>query len=152
MATKELAIDIAFDAHDGQVRRDGEPYVIHPLEVMFMMEEDGFTEDYQIAAVLHDVVEDSEGRWTIDRLRKCGFSERILRIVDILTKKPDQTDDEYEEKILGCYEASQVKARDMRHNLNSNPKKNKIPVYLARTVKIKERYGLDYNPDLEVAA
>lgn len=152
MATKELAIDIAFDGHEGQVRRDGEPYVVHPLGVMFMMEEEGFPEEYQIAAVLHDVVEDSKGKWTIDRLRLCGFSEKVLRIVDIVTKKPEQTDDEYEKEILGSYEAAQVKVRDMRHNLNSNPKKNKIPVYLARTAKIESLYGLNYDPGLETVA
>lgn len=152
MATKELAIDIAFDAHDGQVRRDGEPYVIHPLEVMFMMEHDGFPEEYQIAAVLHDVVEDSKGRWTIERLRGLGFSERILSMVDALTKKPHQTDEEYDAQIMKSYEAGQVKVRDMRHNLNSNPKENKIPIYLARTARIEERYGLAYDPALETAA
>ena len=55
MSTLERAIQIAALAHAGQFDKAGQPYILHPLRVMFRMEE----EHERIAAVLHDVVEDS---------------------------------------------------------------------------------------------
>jgi guanosine-3',5'-bis(diphosphate) 3'-pyrophosphohydrolase len=63
MATLEKAIEIAARAHTGQVDKAGQPYILHPIQVMLRVQ----GEDARIAAVLHDVVEDSEV--TIDDLR-----------------------------------------------------------------------------------
>ena len=54
------AIDIATKAHEGQLRKTGEPYIIHPLAVMKILQEWGMDEDTVIAGVLHDTVEDTE--------------------------------------------------------------------------------------------
>lgn len=148
MTQKELGIAIAFDGHEGQVRRDGQPYIIHPLGVMLMMEQDGFPEEpYHTGAILHDSHEDTD--WRIDRMRRAGVGERVLRIVEILSKSDNQTDEEYERAIVASYEASQIKVRDMQHNLISNPKPHKVLQYLARLAKIEEVWGFDYNPNLE---
>ena len=148
MTQKELEIKIAFDGHEGQVRRDGQPYIIHPLGVMSMMERDGFPEEpYHTAAVLHDSHEDTD--WKIDRMRQVGIGERVLRIVEILSKSDDQTDEEYEQAIVSSYEASQIKVRDMQHNLNSSPKPHKVLQYLARLARIEKVWGFEYNSSLE---
>lgn len=56
----QLAIDIATKAHEGQMRKTGEPYIIHPLAVMKILQEWNMDEDTVIAGVLHDTVEDTE--------------------------------------------------------------------------------------------
>lgn len=53
------AIEVATKAHEGQLRKTGEPYIIHPLAVMKILEEWNMDEDTIIAGVLHDTVEDT---------------------------------------------------------------------------------------------
>jgi len=81
MGTLNRAIEIAVLAHTGQTDKAGEPYILHPLRVMLRMQ----TEEERITAVLHDVVEDSE--WTLDGLKREGFSEAIINALDALTKR-----------------------------------------------------------------
>ncbi len=54
------AIEVATKAHEGQLRKTGEPYIIHPLAVKDILEEWNMDEDTIIAGVLHDTVEDTE--------------------------------------------------------------------------------------------
>lgn len=53
------AIEFATKAHEGQFRKTGEPYIIHPLAVMKILEEWNMDEDTIIAGILHDTVEDT---------------------------------------------------------------------------------------------
>jgi (p)ppGpp synthase/HD superfamily hydrolase len=80
MSTLERAIEIAARAHAGQVDKAGQPYILHPLRLMLAVT----TESERIAAVLHDVVEDTE--WTLEMLRVEGFPETVLGAVCALTK------------------------------------------------------------------
>lgn len=78
------AFDIANEAHQGMRRRSGEPYIYHPLAVArICVEEIGLTTKGAVAALLHDVVEDTD--LTIDDI-KTMFGEKIATIVDGLTK------------------------------------------------------------------
>lgn len=56
MATAELALEIAIRSHAGQTERAGEPYILHPIRVMFRMT----TSEERMVGLLHDVVEDPE--------------------------------------------------------------------------------------------
>lgn len=56
----QKAIKIATKAHEGQLRKTGEPYIIHPLAVMKILQEWNMDEDSVVAGVLHDTVEDTE--------------------------------------------------------------------------------------------
>lgn len=56
----EQAIAVATKAHAGQLRKTGEPYIIHPLAVMKLLQEWNMDEDTIIAGVLHDTVEDTD--------------------------------------------------------------------------------------------
>jgi GTP diphosphokinase / guanosine-3',5'-bis(diphosphate) 3'-diphosphatase len=85
MSTLERAIAIAAEAHSGQLDKAGQPYILHPLKVMLRMH----ANDERIAAVLHDVVEDTAVGFS--ELRNAGFSEAILDAVDALTKREGES-------------------------------------------------------------
>jgi hypothetical protein len=119
MPNLERAIQIAHEAHEGQVRRDGRPYVSHPLRVMARLAANGHSENIQIAGVLHDVVEDSG--WTLDDLRREGFDEDVIETVDRLTKREGDTDESVMARIIGHIMAEIVKEEDMDDNYKDNP-------------------------------
>ena len=54
------AIEFALQAHQGQIRKDGRPYIIHPLSVGMILQGAGYSEDVVIAGILHDIIEDTE--------------------------------------------------------------------------------------------
>jgi guanosine-3',5'-bis(diphosphate) 3'-pyrophosphohydrolase len=112
MATLERAIEIASRAHAGQRDKAGAPYILHPLRVMLRVE----TDTERIAAVLHDVVEDST--WTLEQLRSEGFAPEVLEAVEALTRRPEES---YEQFVLraGAHPiARRVKIADLTDNLD----------------------------------
>lgn len=78
------AFDVAVDAHKNQRRKSGEAYIFHPIAVAkIVASEIGLGATSIIAALLHDVVEDTEyGLADIEQM----FGEAVARIVDGLTK------------------------------------------------------------------
>ena len=134
MATLERAIQIAHEAHEGQTRYDGSPYVNHPLRVMTALALDGYSEKTQIVGVLHDVVEDNKD-WTIERLRGEGFEEDILVALDRLDKK-DLEEEEYIDEIAKDELAEPVKERDMEDNLKDNPTDRQKRKYIRRLSRL----------------
>ena len=79
----EKAVEFAKKAHDGQFRKTGEPYIVHPLAVKKILEEWGMDEDTIIAGILHDTVEDTD--LTLDEIRR-EFGESVAFLVDGVTK------------------------------------------------------------------
>ena len=78
------AFFLAKEAHKGVRRRSGEPYVIHPIEVaLIAVREIGLGKKSVVAALLHDVVEDTE--YTLEDIERI-FSPKIASMVDGLTK------------------------------------------------------------------
>lgn len=84
----EHALDFAHNAHRGQKRKDGiTPYIVHPIEVMRLLQECGCHDEEQLAtALLHDTIEDCEAV-TYDKLRWL-FGAAIAARVERLTKPP----------------------------------------------------------------
>ena len=80
--TLERAIEIAAATHAGQTDKGGAPYILHPLRVMLRVAPGA----QQIVAVLHDVVEDSDGNVTFDDLAREGFSQEVIDGVRAVTK------------------------------------------------------------------
>ncbi|MFA0762970.1 MAG: hypothetical protein REDVDVYQ_000433 [Candidatus Fervidibacter sp.] len=70
-------------AHSGQTRRSGEPYITHPCHVALIVTDLGLDEASIIAALLHDVVEDTE--WDL-RAVQSEFGEEVARLVEGVTK------------------------------------------------------------------
>jgi guanosine-3',5'-bis(diphosphate) 3'-pyrophosphohydrolase len=77
------AYELAHKAHNGVVRRSGEPYIQHPLEVAFLLAGMRIDADGIVAALLHDVVEDTE--YSLEDLRT-QFGNAVATIVDGVTK------------------------------------------------------------------
>ena len=79
----EKAYHVARDAHEGQARKSGEPYIIHPLSVAIILAELELDKETIAAGLLHDVLEDTI--MTADEIRE-EFSEEVLLLVDGVTK------------------------------------------------------------------
>ena len=77
------AYEFAAKAHANQVRSSGEPYITHPLAVSFILLELGMDTDTICAAMLHDVVEDTDV--TLEEIKKL-FGQDVAMLVDGVTK------------------------------------------------------------------
>ncbi|MEJ2538587.1 MAG: HD domain-containing protein [Gemmatimonadota bacterium] len=112
MSTLERAISIAAEAHAGQTDKSGAPYILHPLRVMMRVEGD----DARIAAVLHDLVEDTH--WTFDDLRTEGFDEAVVAALDALTRREGELYMDFCRRAATNELARQVKLADIDDNLD----------------------------------
>jgi (p)ppGpp synthase/HD superfamily hydrolase len=110
MATIEKAIQIAASAHEGQVDKHGQPYILHPLRVMSAVE----GEEARIVAILHDVIEDTSV--TADDLRREGFGEAVLAVLDRLTHRKGEPYADYVIRCKGDDIARRVKLADLEDN------------------------------------
>lgn len=108
----EKAITIATIAHQGQKDKAGQPYILHPLRVMFSTK----CEVERICGVLHDVIEDTEV--TMDDLRNEGFSEEVLSVLDAVTKRDGESYEDFICRILPNPVACRVKLADLSDNMD----------------------------------
>ncbi len=110
-----LGIRIASEVHYGHFDRGGNPYILHPLHVMYSLN----TTDFELMtiAVMHDVLEDDkEKRYTIESLRELGMSERVLTGLQLLTHDPEVPYEDYIAAMLLNVDAMRVKRADIEHN------------------------------------
>ena len=109
----DKAISIAVSSHSGQVNDKAEPYVLHPLRMMFK----AVTIEEKIVAVLHDVIE----KTTIDLeyLRSAGFTDRIVFAIDALSRRPEESYDKYIDRVRENKLATKIKIIDLDDNISS---------------------------------
>lgn len=112
MATLERALAIAASAHAGHTDKAGKPYILHPLRVMFAVT----GTDERIAALLHDVVEDSD--WTFEQLAEEGFSQAVVDALDALTKRTGESRIEAAHRAAALPVARAVKLADNADNMD----------------------------------
>lgn len=113
MATLERAIEIARQAHAGQVDKGGADYIGHPLRVMEKCE----TEEEKIVGILHDVVEDSD--WTFEMLETEGFPDEIIDALRCITKQSDDEDyDTFISRVMNIPLSLKVKLYDLEDNMD----------------------------------
>ena len=128
----EKAILIAVNAHKGQVDKGGNPYILHPLRLMFSRKD----ETEKICAVLHDVIEDTDV--TLDYLREQGFSKEVLSALDALTRRNDENYEQFIDRIIENKIACNVKLADLNDNMDISRIKNLTEKDYERLEKYKK--------------
>lgn len=103
---------LATNRHANQFDKGGNPYILHPIAVMHLLE--NADEEQQCIALGHDMVEDCGV--TYAELREMGFTNRIIEGIRCLTKVPGETYDEYKNKVKSNPDSVKVKIADLRHN------------------------------------
>lgn len=111
-----IAEGIARKAHKKQKRWGGEPYIIHPEYVAKKVSQEN--DEYMSVAWLHDTVED--GNITLAYLQKKGFSYQVIKAIDAISKRPDESYDIYIDRVRRNKIATAVKIEDIKHNLSTS--------------------------------
>ena len=140
------ALDFATEKHKGQKRIGGEDYITHPIAVCEIVKNLGFGEDYQIAALFHDLLEDTNT--TKKEILSYG-NDDILTAVKLLTKQKGYDIQEYVKAIKNNKIAFVVKGADRLHNLECA---------IETDVEFKRKYiletvdwYLDFSPEIQKA-
>ena len=126
----EKAIALASGAHVGITDRYEQPYILHLVRVMQRVH----TVDEKIIAMLHDIVEDTD--WTLDMLKQEGFPGHIVTAVDYLTRRDEQTYEEYIQRLKTDPLAIKVKLSDLTDNMDIR----RIPVLKAEDFDRLNKY------------
>ena len=127
---------LATTRHAGQFDRGGNPYILHPLKVMYYLKSND--EELQCIALAHDLVEDTDT--TYDELRSMGFTDRVIAGIAALTKLPGESYDQYKERVKANPDAIKVKMADLRHNTDIRRLKGVTEKDLARVEKYHRFY------------
>jgi len=131
MSTLERAIEIATEAHKGQVDKAGNEYIGHPLRVMGM----GKTLEEKIVGVLHDVVEDTD--WTFERLEAEGFAPEVMAALRCVTKTSENENyDDFIGRVKKNPLAAAVKINDLTDNMDIR----RLPYLSDKDVKRLKKY------------
>lgn len=124
----DRAIDMAEKAHAGQKRQSGEDYVCHPLHVACILVEMGMDSDSVVAALLHDVVEDTPVELADIT---AAFGDEVAQLVDGVTKitkmsfstKEEQQAENVRKMLLAMSQDVRVmiiKLADRLHNMRTS--------------------------------
>ena len=124
------AMKLCFTAHKDQLDKSGLPYVFHPFHLAEQMTDEFTT----VAALLHDVVEDTE--YTFSDLADMGFPEEILAALRLLTHDPAVPYMDYVAQAKSNPIARAVKIADLLHN--SDP--TRLDVLTPRDIERAEKY------------
>lgn len=105
---------VATAAHRGQLDKSGQPYILHPLSVMYLL----YTtdEELQCIALGHDLIEDTDV--TLWQLMKLGFTPRIIEAIDALSRINGESYEMYKLRVKSNPDAVRVKLADLQHNMD----------------------------------
>ena len=107
------ALEIASAAHLGQVDKANEPYILHPKRVMDQVK----STDEKITAILHDVVEKNP-EWSLKRLASEGFEPRVIEAVDAMTRRREESYDDFVLRAAANPTSRAVKLADLNDNIH----------------------------------
>lgn len=108
-----LAIALTAEAFKSKLDKGGNPYILHCLRVMNNTNGDECT---KCAAVMHDIVEDTD--YTFESLTKMGFSDKTIGLLHLLTHQKETLYDDYIKAISVSPEATEIKKKDLEDNSN----------------------------------
>lgn len=108
-------IEYMKEKHGDQKRKQGTPYYTHPMAVSRMLEDKGFGEDYFVAGLFHDLLEDTDS--TYEEIVSYSNQEVALA-VKLVTKEKGYDMKDYIERIKNNDIARMVKIADRIHNLS----------------------------------
>lgn len=106
------AIEIATEAHRGQVDKANEPYILHSRRVMDQVD----SIDEKIVGILHDVVEKNP-QWSLRRLEGEGFKSTIIEAVDAMTRRAGESYEDLVSRAAANPISRAVKMADLRDNI-----------------------------------
>lgn len=129
--------------HKGQHRKNGEPYAAHPIVVAGTLARKGYSENYVLAALFHDLLEDTDATET--EILELS-NKKVLDAVKLLTKTPENRKS-YIEDILKNDIAKVVKNEDRIHNLRSL--KDALPDFVGRYLKNTKKYLGKFSKELD---
>ena len=112
----QQTLEYATKVHEGQTSKNGTPFIYHPMAVAGIVG-DNFhnNETLQIAALLHDVVEDTNT--TCDDLKDIGFPERVVTAVHYLTRQEGELYKVFINRCSTNKDAMKIKMCDIIHNI-----------------------------------
>lgn len=110
------AIRIACTAHQDDLDKGGNAYILHPLRLMMRIQVQYNDPEIMQIAVLHDVLEDHGELYTIEQLVSLGFSSRVVSALQLLTHAANDSYEQYIEKISHSLDATIVKLEDLKDN------------------------------------
>ena len=131
-------LQFMIEKHGTQKRKQGHFYFHHPLQVASILREKGFDERYQIVALLHDLLEDTDT--TYDDIVKLTNKDIALAVLT-LSKQQDYVMTEYIDNIKNNNLARMVKLADRFHNLIESIPSD--PRFRAKYVLETEQYYYD---------
>ncbi len=139
----EKALEFIKEKHKGQYRKGGEPYYTHPMRVCEMARELSLDERYQLTALFHDLLEDTD---TTDEEILALGTEEVLMAVKALTKSKGCSMREYVEGIKKNEIAYRIKGLDRLDNLRDAAKADEE--FRERYIKESVEYYLDFNEEI----
>ena len=138
------AINLMFEKQKDQKDKSGLPYVFHPYTVAESMSNELST----TAAILHDVVEDTDV--TIEDLEQMGFPKDVTDALKLLSHSDDVSYTDYIKQVALNTIAREVKMADLRHNMDITRLNDVSKEDLERVEKYKIAYKYleDHDPSL----
>lgn len=139
------ALIFATRKHSKQKRKNGTPYIWHPIGVALMLKEAGFDEKYQTVGLFHDLLEDTDA--TEEEILFYG-DESVLEAVILLTKEEGYIEEDYFGRILKNPIAKAVKNMDRIYNLRDSV--NAGAEFVDKYLKETEKWFLGkFSPELD---
>lgn len=112
----QKALEFATLKHQGQYRKGGDPYIVHPVAVSEYVKQQGYGIDYQITGLFHDLLEDTDAT---EQEILLYSNQEVLNAVKLLTKPQNYVMKDYISAIKQNDIAFAVKNADRLHNLQS---------------------------------
>jgi len=136
---ESLAWDFARQAHAGQIDKDGAPYLDHVhrvVERVRILAPPEVVADAVIAAILHDVLEDSD--YDLNDLSNAGFAAAVLRAVDSVSRRDGE---EYAELIERAAEDPVGRWVKFADNLDNSDETRLTKLDNATAQRLREKYA-----------